>query len=68
MRRELREQQMVQAARRFYIDHLTAEEVAEELGVSRSTVSRLLKQARHQGIVKIRVRDPRHEPPGSYEG
>lgn len=68
MRRERREQQMVHAARRFYIDHLSAEEVAEELGVSRSTVSRLLKQARHQGIVTIRVRDPRCDPPGSDAG
>jgi DNA-binding transcriptional regulator LsrR (DeoR family) len=42
----------------YYEDNLRQQEVAEELGVSRPTVSRLLAQARKEGIVQITVIDP----------
>lgn len=46
------------AARLYYEEDLSQQEVAERLGVSRSTVSRLLQLARTHGIVRIEVRPP----------
>ena len=46
------------AARLYYGDDLSQQEVAERLNVSRSTVSRLLQLARSTGIVRIEVRPP----------
>jgi len=37
---------------------LTQEEIAQQVGVSRSTVSRLLREARELGIVEVRIRHP----------
>jgi DNA-binding transcriptional regulator LsrR (DeoR family) len=51
-------QLLLRAARLYYEDDLTQQEVAKELGVSRPTVSRLLAQARQEGIVQITVADP----------
>lgn len=52
---------MVAAARMYYLEHATQGAVAERLGVSRPTVSRLLTEARRRGIVRIDVL----EPPGA---
>jgi DNA-binding transcriptional regulator LsrR (DeoR family) len=49
---------MYAAARLYYEEHLPQHEVATRLGVSRSTVSRLLRQARDHDIVRIEVRPP----------
>jgi DNA-binding transcriptional regulator LsrR (DeoR family) len=46
------------AARLYYGDDLSQQEVAERLNVSRSTISRLLQLARDAGIVRIEVRPP----------
>jgi DNA-binding transcriptional regulator LsrR (DeoR family) len=43
------------AARLYYIEDANQGEVAERLGVSRATVSRLLSEARRAGIVRIEV-------------
>lgn len=51
-------QLMSRAARLYYQDDLTQRQVANELGVSRPTVSRLLTQARREGIVQISIVDP----------
>lgn len=51
-------QLMLRAARLYYEDYLTQQQVADELGVSRPTVSRLLTQARREGIVQITIKDP----------
>ncbi len=51
-------QLMLRAARLYYEDYLTQQQIADELGVSRPTVSRLLTQARREGIVQITIKDP----------
>lgn len=52
----------IQVARLYYYQNLKTEEIAHEMKVSRSTVSRLLSYAKDQGLVEIRVRDPRERP------
>jgi deoxyribonucleoside regulator len=51
-------QVLLRIARLYYEDNMTQEEIARELGLSRPTVSRLLAQARQEGIVQISVADP----------
>jgi len=46
------------AAQRYYLQDLTMDAIAAELGTSRSTVSRLLAFARESGLVEIRIRSP----------
>lgn len=48
----------VLAARRFYLDGLSKSDIADELGISRFKVSRLLDAARRDGIVRITVEVP----------
>jgi DNA-binding transcriptional regulator LsrR (DeoR family) len=50
------------AAKLYYDEDATQAEVAAKLGTSRATVSRLLSEARRQGIVRIEV-----VPPSNYE-
>lgn len=49
------ERDIVEAAHAYYVLDETMEGIAHRLGVSRSTVSRLLKEARRQGVVQITV-------------
>ena len=42
----------------YYTANKTQNEIAEEVSISRQTVSRLLIQARDEGIVKITITDP----------
>lgn len=49
---------ILRAARLYYEDGLTQQQVARELEVSRPKVSRLLRQAREEGIVQITILDP----------
>lgn len=51
-------QRALTAAHLYYVQERTMEAIAAELGTSRSTVSRLLSQARASGIVDIRIRSP----------
>ena len=51
-------QQMHAAARMYYLEDATQAQVAARLGTSRATVSRLLSEARRQGIVRIEVIPP----------
>jgi DNA-binding transcriptional regulator LsrR (DeoR family) len=46
------------AARLYYDENLTQQEIAQRLRVSRSTVSRLLQLARDSGVVRIEVLPP----------
>lgn len=43
------------AARLYYEEDATQAEIADQLGTSRATVSRLLAEAKRQGIVRIEV-------------
>jgi len=55
---------MYAAASQYYLQDATQADIAGRLGVSRATVSRLLTEARRQGIVEIRV----HRPTEPAEG
>jgi DNA-binding transcriptional regulator LsrR (DeoR family) len=46
---------IVTAAHLYYVEDRSQAEVAKQLGVSRSTVSRLLAEARQSGVVRIEV-------------
>ena len=52
-------QLMHAAASLYYVQEATQSEVADRLGTSRATVSRLLAEARRLGIVRIEVIEPR---------
>lgn len=45
-------------AQAYYARSETMESIARELGVSRSTVSRMLSRAREQGVVRITLAEP----------
>lgn len=49
---------LMSAARLYYVDGRSQAEVAQQLGTSRSNVSRMLSEAQRQGIVEIRIHDP----------
>lgn len=49
---------VVEAARLYYQLDYSQQEIAKKLEVSRPTVSRLLKQAKREGIVEIKIHDP----------
>lgn len=53
-----RQSMALRAARLYYVRELTMGAIAHELGTSRSTVSRLLDQAREAGLVEFRIREP----------
>ena len=49
---------LAQIASWYYEQNLTQEDIARRIGKSRSMVSRLLREAREEGIVEVRVRHP----------
>jgi len=51
-------QTLIEAARMYYADRRSQQEIATALGTSRSNVSRMLAAALEQGIVEIRINDP----------
>jgi deoxyribonucleoside regulator len=52
-----------EAAQLYYIERYTQDRIARRLNVSRSNVSRMLKEARNLGLVEIRVRAPMETAP-----
>ena len=55
---ERRDAAELRAVRLHYLQDMTMEAIAREMGTSRSTVSRLLSRARATGLVEFRVREP----------
>ncbi|MBC8159599.1 MAG: sugar-binding transcriptional regulator [Roseiflexaceae bacterium] len=49
---------LARVAEGYYIEHKTQGQLAEQLGISSSTVSRLLNRAREEGIVRISIVRP----------
>lgn len=49
---------MVQVAQMYYMDGMTQEKIATELGISRSSISMILTEARDFGIVDIKIKNP----------
>lgn len=45
-------------ARRYYLDDRSKVQIAQELGLSRFKVARLLQQSREDGVVRIEIEDP----------
>jgi len=56
----------VRVARLYYFQNMTTAAIAQEIGTSRATVSRLLSYAMENGLVEIRVHDPQ-ERSGNLE-
>ncbi|WP_058235125.1 sugar-binding transcriptional regulator [Devriesea agamarum] len=61
MSRRSRQDDAYTAAQMYYSDGDTMEAIASRLRVSRSTVSRLLRDARDSGIVQITLKPPGHD-------
>ncbi len=55
---ESKSSMLVEAAKLYYVHRMSQQHIAEKLGTSRPTVSRLLSQARDEGIVRIEIIDP----------
>lgn len=54
---------LAEVAQLYYADDLTQGQIAQQLSVSRSAVSRMLKEARKRGLVEIRVHHPLQTSP-----
>jgi len=50
---------MIDAARMYYDLDYSQADIARRIGVSRPTISRFLRQAKEEGVVQIRIVDPR---------
>ena len=57
-KREYKIRQMVDICEQYYLKGRNQQDIATELGLSRPSVSRLLNQARAEGIVTITVHNP----------
>lgn len=58
---------LAEVAQLYYVRDFTQEQIAQRIGVSRSNVSRMLKEARAQGMVEIRIHSPFRTVPGLQE-
>ncbi len=56
---------LAEVARLYYQDELSQDQIAQRTGVSRSSISRMLKEARDRGIVEIRVHHPYQTAPAA---
>lgn len=51
-------QKLVQISKMYYFEGMTQENIAKEVGISRSAVSQLLTEAKNAGLVQITIKDP----------
>lgn len=58
---------LAEVAQLYYARDLTQEQIAQRIGASRSNVSRMLKEARAQGMVEIRIHSPLRTVPDLQE-
>ena len=58
---------MAEAAQMYYAEDCTQAQIAQRMGLSRSNVSRMLIEARSQGMVEIRLHPPLRTVPGLQE-
>ncbi|NDI35081.1 sugar-binding transcriptional regulator [Chengkuizengella sediminis] len=49
---------MIEVSKLYYLLDYNQNDIAKKLGISRPTVSRLLQQAKQEGIVEIKIIDP----------
>ncbi len=52
-------QLMVQVAKMYYSEGLKQDSIAYKLGISRSSISLILSQAKEMGLIEIHIKDPR---------
>lgn len=52
-----KERLSVKIASMYYIHNLTQEEISKKLGIHRTTISRLIKSARQEGIITVSIRE-----------
>ncbi len=52
-------QLMVQVAKMYYSEGLKQDSIAYKLGISRSSISLILSQAKEMGLIEINIKDPR---------
>ncbi len=52
---------LVQIAKMYYQENLSQQEIANQLGVSRSLIATYLQRARDQQVVRIQIADPRDD-------
>jgi deoxyribonucleoside regulator len=52
---------LIEVAKAYYLENRTQSEIAKSLGITRSQVSRDLKEARERGIVEITIKIPGQE-------
>lgn len=55
---EAKEQLMIEIAKLYYQSDYSQQEIGTKFGISRPTVSRLLKRAKDKGYVQIKIVDP----------
>lgn len=58
--KEAKAKKLVQVARMYYIEGLNQSDIADNMGISRPMVSRLLSEAKEFGVVNITINDPDH--------
>jgi len=52
---------LMEIARAYYLENRNQSEIARSAGVTRSQISRYLKEVRERGIVQIRIVEPDHQ-------
>lgn len=57
-RADVRLETLIEIATLYYLDHVTQEDLSRRFALSRIKIGRLLKRARAEGLVEIRVRQP----------
>lgn len=60
-------QRIIEVSKLYYINDMTQNEIAKQLGISRPLVSKILNDAKELGFVTIQIKSPFDEEKLSYE-